>query len=390
MVPPQAPASEEHTDCLLVGGGLANCLVALVLRRMHPQLRVTLVEGSPQLCGNHTWSFHALDLPAMLWALLEPAVSRVFSAYEVRFPNLKRRVESSYGVVASAELRKLVEGAARRGSSLRLRLGAHVEEVTPSTVKLRSGEVLGGRWVLDARGPEQGPEFTGSQPLFQKFVGLECEVPTTGSFSLPVLMDATVEQVDGFRFLYVLPLAKDRILLEDTYFSDTSTLDAPRLRQRIFEYARAKGLELRSVLREESGVLPMPTRQGLLRQLGAPLRLGYGGGWFHPTTGYSFPVAARVAECFALPVEQWSSRLGRLRDEHRAQFRYGVFLNRLLSQAFSPSARWNVFERFFGFDERTIERFFALKMRPTDRLKILCGRPPSGLTLQPWYPGAQA
>ena len=37
---------------------------------------------------------------------------------------------------------------------------------------------------------------------------------------LLVVMDATVPQEDGFRFVYALPLDPDRVLVEDTYFSD--------------------------------------------------------------------------------------------------------------------------------------------------------------------------
>ena len=43
-------------------------------------------------------------------------------------------------------------------------------------------------------------------------------------------MDATVPQVDGYRFFYVLPLAPDRLLVEDTYFSDSTHLDVAQLR----------------------------------------------------------------------------------------------------------------------------------------------------------------
>ena len=71
-------------------------------------------------------------------------------------------------------------------------------------------------------------------------------------------MDATVPQDDGFRFVYVLPLAEDRVLVEDTCFSDTDILDREALRARALAYAREKGLGPFEVVREEEGVLPLP------------------------------------------------------------------------------------------------------------------------------------
>ncbi|MCB1597456.1 MAG: NAD(P)-binding protein, partial [Gammaproteobacteria bacterium] len=47
-----------NSDVLLVGGGLANCLIALRLHALRPDLRVTLLEAGPAPGGNHTWSFH--------------------------------------------------------------------------------------------------------------------------------------------------------------------------------------------------------------------------------------------------------------------------------------------------------------------------------------------
>ena len=75
-----------------------------------------------------------------------------------------------------------------------------------------------------------------------------------------MLMDATVEQRDGFRFMYVLPLAADRVLVEDTYFSDGIELDAAASRGAIADYVAARGWTVAAVDREETGVLPLPLR----------------------------------------------------------------------------------------------------------------------------------
>jgi lycopene beta-cyclase len=51
-----------RVDVALVGGGLANSLLAYRLRELRPELDLVVVERGPELGGNHTWSFHDSDL----------------------------------------------------------------------------------------------------------------------------------------------------------------------------------------------------------------------------------------------------------------------------------------------------------------------------------------
>jgi geranylgeranyl pyrophosphate synthase len=118
-------------------------------------------------------------------------------------------------------------------------------------------------------------------------------------------MDALVPQRDGFRFMYALPLARDRVLVEDTYFSGSPELHSAEIEGEILAYAERSGMAVRGVARRESGVLPLPTSTPPMNEPepDAPLQAGYQGGWFHPTTGYSLrrrrAPAARLARSAA-------------------------------------------------------------------------------------------
>jgi len=198
---------------------------------------------------------------------------------------------------------------------------------------------------------------------------------------LTLLKDATVPQTDGFRFFYVLPLSERRVLNEDTYFSDDAALDAEVLRSEIERYAVAKGFEIRSVLRQEQGVLPLPLRS-FGGRADAPIAAGYAGGFFHPATGYSFPVALRLALALAGTDDgERAAGFERFLSEHRTQFRFAAFLNRLLFTAFRPETRWNALARFYRLPVGVIRRFYALETTLPDRARIVCGRPPRGLSI---------
>jgi lycopene beta-cyclase len=143
-------------------------------------------------------------------------------------------------------------------------------------------------------------------------------------------------------------------------------------------------MRVRSVLREEHGVLPIPRELLLPAQSPGLIRAGYAGGLFHPTTGYSLPVALRFAAFLAgrSASEALGSAHERWRAEHQRQVRFCLLLNRMMFGAFAPEQRRHVLERFYRLPESTIRRFYALETVAADRARILCGRPPTGFSLR--------
>jgi lycopene beta-cyclase len=371
-------SSSTAADLLLVGGGLQNALIALAVLDAHPNAAVTLLEAENAVLGNHTWCVHAGDVPASARALVQPWLVTRWSSYDVRFPGFARTVSEPYAAITSEHLRAIVEQRFNACSQAKLITGARAKVVSAQHVELQDGRTFGGRTVVDARGPS---ERGFAARAFQKFVGLEFSLAQPTSLRHPILMDATVPQTDGFRFFYVLPLDAHRVLVEDTYFSDSPELDEQALSDGITAYARDLGLNLSAVTRRERGVLPLPLSSAPFAA-SSPLAAGYAGGFFHPATGYSFPAALRLAMHIARNVHApLGADLGPLLAAHRVQFRFGAFLNRLLFSAFRPSDRWNAMARFYRLPNDVIRRFYSLDTTRRDRARILCGRPPRGLSL---------
>jgi lycopene beta-cyclase len=374
------PAAGAAEDYLLVGGGLQKALITLALLERRPDARLTLIESEARLGGNHTWCFHAGDVPPEARTWIERLVVRRWPCHEVRFPRHRRRLEQEYCALTSARLHDVVSERVRHAPHARI-LTARVRSTAPGRVMLDDGTQRSAQLVIDARGPLSGP--AAPPRAYQKFLGLELRLAAPSAPEVPLLMDATVEQLDGFRFLYLLPLAPDRVLLEDTYYSDNPRLDRALLTRRILDYAQQNGLDVQCTLREESGVLPLPTRAALPAPAQGLVQAGYAGGLFHPTTGYSLPVALRFALYVARTPAAEALGAGHARwlERHARQVRYAVWLNRLLFGAFPPEQRYHVLERFYRLPEETIRRFYALETTRFDRARILCGRPPSGLSL---------
>ena len=367
-------------EYVLVGGGLQNALVAMALLDRERPPSIALVERGERLGGNHTWCFHADDVPAGAARWIDPLVAHRWAGHEVLFPTLRRRIDSTYAAITSERLDAEVRARLGAGG---LRLGRTARAVEAHRVVLEDGETLSGKVVIDARGPGHGDDGGCG---YQKFLGLELALERPHGLEVPLLMDATVAQIDGFRFVYVLPLAPDRLLVEDTYFSDGAAIDRAALRERALGYAKSRGFGRAEVVREEEGVLPMPWRgDGLPRPAAVgPLAAGYQGGWFHPATGYSFPVAARLAALVgAVEADQlFGAELARMAAGVRRQAAFARQLNRFLFRWCAPAERWQLLERFYRLPEDLVRRFYALDLAPQDMARILLGRPPRGLSLR--------
>lgn len=370
-------------DYALVGGGLQNSLIALALRAHQPTARITMIERGAAIGGNHTWCFHAGDLDPQRAVWIEPIVVTRWPGYDVAFPAHGRRVSSPYACITSERLAAVVTASLAR-PGCELRLSTIAEEVAADRVTVRDAtgarSEIHARVVIDARGPDAAPPTACG---WQKFVGQELVLDRPHGLDRPMLMDATVSQLDGFRFVYVLPLAPDRVLVEDTYFSDRPYLDVSELRARIAAYVAARGWGVSQEIREEVGVLPLPW-SGNPPNTSRPLIAGYGGGWFHPVTGYSFPIASRLAALIAeIPAGELFGE--RLDDHARGLLRNLTFarrLNRMLFRWFAPADRYRVLERFYRMPEDTVRRFYSLELTAMDRARILFGRPPRGLSMR--------
>jgi len=370
-------------DYALVGGGLQCGLVALAVLHRRPDARLVLIERASALGGNHTWSFHEGTVPDEAWPWFEPLVEHRWPRYRVRFPDLERVVEHPYATCSSAHFQRILTTALARYPNAELRLGAEVVDVAADHVTLADGSRLEARLVIDARGPRDAGEGVTRGTGYQKFVGLEVEVDRDLELDTCELMDATVPQRDGFRFVYLLPFDRRRALVEDTRFASGPELDVAELRAEVRAWLAARGLGGARVVREESGVLPMPWRSAGPIPRVPPLIGGYRGGWFHPATGYSVPVAIRLA-CFVAGREPGEVFAGdafdRLATAHEGQSRFGHLLNDLLFNAAEPGARWKVFRHFYELEDDVMLRFYGATLTPQDKRRMFLRKPPPGVS----------
>lgn len=366
-------------DLAIVGGGLAGGLIALAVHRAHPEMRIGLFEQGERLGGNHRWSWFASDLGLAGKALIGGFPASAWNGgYEVRFPAYGRVLATGYRSLASRDFDARLRRELPRET---IRTGCRVETLAPEGIVLASGERIAARTVIDCRPFRPSAHLAGG---WQVFLGRHIRTRGPHGIERPIIMDAAVRQHGAYRFVYCLPLAEDEIFVEDTYYADAPQLDRPLLEQRIDRYCAALGWEGKT-LGSEVGVLPVIAGGDFPRyraSLGDPgvVHAGARGGFVHPLTSYTLPLA--VANALAIagaarrPARELAALIEQRARKHWSATGFYRALGRMVFGAAEPDQRYRIFERFYRLPEPLIERFYAARSTPADKLRILAGRPP--------------
>ena len=374
---------DESSDMIIVGAGLSGLLTAWRCLDVSPDLTVMVIEAADEIAGDHTWSFNLTDVDESLRDWIKPFIAYQWGSYDVKFPKRERTLDIGYCTGNSDTLRACVQPLIDSGR-LKVKLNTRVSELTSDHVILESGEKLSANCVLDARGFEPNENvFLG----YQKFVGRTIRTKKPHGLKRPIIMDATVEQLGGYRFVYCLPFTEHEILVEDTYYTDGAGLSENEVAARVDDYINAKGWGDHELLRQEKGVLPITLAA---KQNSYSLKsIGIRGGFYHAVTGYSFPDALWNAHCLATEFyvdvayeDLWNPN-GNPEYLHKMKWKSEKFfrlLNRMLFRAAKPEERYTVLQRFYGLNQGLIERFYAGKLEWYDKARILIGKPPVPVT----------
>ena len=371
--------SARTCDMAIVGGGLAGGLIALAVTEKRPDLTVRLFEAGAVLGGNRRWSWFSSDLTREGRALMKrfPAV-RWNDGYDVRFPDDRRRLDSHYRSLASADFAAALERLLPEGT---IRANCRAAAFDAAGVALDGGERIAARAVIDCRGFAPTPHLSGG---WQAFYGQHVRTARPHGVMRPVIMDASVGQTGGLRFVYLLPLGEHELLLEDTYYQPRGSLDEEAMIRRLARYAGKNRWDC-EVLGVETGVLPVISGGDFEpwqaeRRIAGVARAGAHAGFLHPLTSYTLPFAVETALAVAraadLPGPELAAMLEERARAHWERTRFHRRLATLLFGAARPNRRWKMLARFYDLPEPLIERFYAARTTRADRLRILCGTPP--------------
>jgi lycopene beta-cyclase len=352
-------------DVAILGGGCAGLSLAARLARSDISFRV--VEPRESYSDDRAWSFWRTGPDPF-----EDCVRRSWTRWTVEGPRGTVRRGSGrlhYQTVAAGAFygRALdLIGDAPGGS---IAHGARAETTTPVPGGVRIDTTEGAfaaRQVIDARPPARRPGYG------QFFLGREIALGHAAFDAGTVpLMHFRRGYSRGVDFLYVLPFAEDRALVEVTSFAPASPRRAAFEAWLDAEIA-GLGIGAHDVLREESGALPMEVGYRDATESHVT-RIGLGGGAARPSTGYAFQRIQAQAD--ALAAALIAGEPPRLPPERpMTRFMDRVFLQVL---AAAPERGPDLFESLFrNAPPERLERFLSGSTRAADRLSVMAALPP--------------
>jgi lycopene beta-cyclase len=144
-------------------------------------------------------------------------------------------------------------------------------------------------YIYDSRPPKAAKEG-----LKQHFFGIE--IRTKNSLVAPdiaTLMDFRVDQSRGLHFIYALPYSDRDILIESTMISN-SLEPEDWYRQAINQWLDQHGIEVETIVREESGIIAMHSSLPIDPTM---TRIGAASGAVRQSSGYAFTnIQAQISQ----------------------------------------------------------------------------------------------
>ncbi|KAF0281190.1 lycopene cyclase family protein [Spiribacter roseus] len=362
----------KHFDIALIGLGAATMSLAvrLVLRSYPGSIAIIEPREQPgddrTWCGwrlaEHPFSAHATRTWST-WAVSDGGQSVIRGSTRTPYEMLR----------ASTVQRQALDAIATRpdwalyaGRSL---ISADMDDTRWMLQLDDGGSIIADR-VLDSR----PPALTLKRPwVWQSFVGRELVGPDLPDDSPVRLMDFLDDPTPLLTFVYELPIAPGRRLIELTRFApQRPSLSA--LGARLDGLLADRGLADHTIAREESSHLPM-TPVPPYNQDGW-MRVGTAGGSMRPATGYAFHGIQRWADDCADALMAGRSPVAPAR-RRGMDWLDGVFLESLWRHRPAGTAGTPFVQLFERTPAESMVRFLMSRPQLADIYKILRALPPA-------------
>lgn len=368
-------------DLLILGGGCAGLSLALRLAEQSGSCqRAMVIESRPDYVNDRSWCFWRLGSHRY-----ESLVKKTWSCATVRSASHDIDVDCArtpYQLLEAIAFYDYARDVIAGADNVCLQTGVSVL-VPPRPVRggwrvETSAGGLTAAHVIDTR--PQGLPRLGDAALWQSFFGQElvCERPVFDP-SRVGLMDFADDARGAVAFTYVLPLARNRALVETTVFDlhprEPSDL---ALRHEQAVERLCKGAQT-GVVRNEAGILPMGLTHPATSLGPGHLRVGLMSGAARPATGYAFQRIQRWAEACSSALQRGNAPRGHAADPLLTRMMDRIFIEVLRTR---PERAPELFTRLFDrTDTSRIVRFLSDSGTLVDRIAVAASLP-KGLFLR--------
>ncbi|PRX41750.1 lycopene cyclase family protein [Salegentibacter salegens] len=273
---------------VIIGGGLAGLQLARQLSRdvFFKGKKIAIIDSD-------------FSMPVKTWCFWEKGDGKwdhllTKSWNEGKFISSEENINLqlspySYKMIKAADYHHNLQEEIEKSGDIEF-ITDEIQKIDPVTMKAKGRKKsYGATHFFDSRIDPSYLESKKHTTIFQHFKGWEVatEKPVFSPDSF-TMMDYRIKYPDATAFTYILPFTEKKALVEYTFFSPFLTEDKvyDDMLQKYFEKVlKTKDFTIKST---ETGVIPMtdfPFDKANTRQI---TKIGTGGGWVKPSTGYSF------------------------------------------------------------------------------------------------------
>jgi lycopene beta-cyclase len=333
-------------DYLFVGLGAANSLLLLQLHRQNKlnQKSIAIIEPFEKNVNDRTFCFWS-NQDELQKLQLEHLVQKEWSKIKVSGRDEQSISPQNYYCIKGIELYNHTKSVLNNYP-----ISHFKNYLTGEPTKKENGfemvindETILAKCVFDSRPPQFKTPEKSETHLYQSFFGWEIETThPVFDTSTAVLMDFNLDQNGFCEFVYVLPFAENRALIELTRFGKEKMTEE-HANGILKKYTNEKCTTYK-ILETEKGVIPMSSSRIDNKDFGDKwIFTGTAAGLLKPSTGYAFHAMAKDALLLTDCIENGNFAA---REKNYSRFNY---YDRLLLKILekTPEKGKLIFEQLF-------------------------------------------
>ncbi|GAA4318835.1 lycopene cyclase family protein [Pontixanthobacter gangjinensis] len=273
----------------IVGGGLAGLQLAYRISNdvFFKGKKIIIIDPSDKTDNDKTWCFWEENMGS--WDHLVHKswqMGRFISSETEEILNLE---PYSYKMLKSLDFYNFIRKKLERSEDISFVKDEieKIDQVTRTAIG-RKGNYTATHF-FDSRPPEEYKQDEKSAVIYQHFKGWEIETEKEHfDESLFTMMDYRIKYKDSTSFTYVLPLSKNKALVEFTFFTPFLVEDKEYDIYLEKYLSQILKIENYKITETEKGMIPMTDFDFHSENTDYLTRIGTAGGWVKASSGYSF------------------------------------------------------------------------------------------------------
>ena len=291
--------ASNHFDYIMLGAGLSGLMLAYRMSQdaFFKDKSVLILDKSDKTKNDRTWCFWSENTRE--W---DSIISKKWSNICFKSTGFDAEIpltNYTYNKIEGLDFYQFLFEKLQSSKNIVFKTEtyiSHIETPTSVVVQTQTARYTATKMFTSILPAERLTDQNRYPVLQQHFIGWEVRTQESIFESeVATFMDFSIPQKGNTRFMYVLPTAKNKALVEYTLFSE-NLLPKTEYEAAIEDYMDALGASEYQITATEQGSIPMTAYPFEQHNTQNVLHIGTAGGWTRGSTGYTFTYTLKRTE----------------------------------------------------------------------------------------------